>query len=356
MSVRRIIFDCERMKYPDTGLYHYCLQLGRHLEKNIRLQEEELHFYTPPGEQDWTFHPQRHLLQHPLHKWRMPSLGGFHLWHAAWQHTRYMPQRNRRIRVLLTLHDLNFLYDDRKPAAKKQRYLERVQQLIRRADALVCISEFTRNDVLRHCDTGGKPCHVIYNGSNRLEEPRLQRASYRPQRPFLFSIGVVHRKKNYHVLLPLLQQQNLELLIAGHFEDPSYVSLLKKQSEDMGVADRVRLLGRVSETEKSWYFNHCQAFAFPSVSEGFGLPVVEAMTCGKPLFLSDRTALPEIGGDVSFYFRDFGTDHMTRVFEEGMREYNRNGLRDRIRQRGRCFSWDIAARQYLDVYRSLLAP
>jgi glycosyltransferase involved in cell wall biosynthesis len=284
----------------------------------------------------------------------MPSLKGFDLWHATYQHTRYMPVRDRHIKVLLTLHDLNFLYDDQKPEEKKQRYLKRVQTLIDRADALVCISEYTRNDILRHCDTGGKPCPVIYNGSNRLEVPLLLRASYRPRRPFLFSIGVLHRKKNYHALLPLLQRQDLEWLIAGRFEDPGYVALLKKQSEEMGVADRLHLLGRVSEGEKAWYFNHCQAFAFPSVSEGFGLPVVEAMTCGKPLFLSNRTALPEIGGDVSFYFRDFGSDHMEQVFEEGMREYNRNGLRERIRQRGRHFSWDIAAREYLSVYRSLL--
>jgi glycosyltransferase involved in cell wall biosynthesis len=105
--------------------------------------------------------------------------------------------------------------------------------------------------------------------------------------------------------------------------------------------------------KKSWYFNNCNAFAFPSISEGFGLPVVEAMSCGKPLFLSTRTSLPEIGGDVSFYFNDFNPEHIQNVFASGMKKYNANGLREKIKQRGTNFCWHKAAAEYLQVYRSL---
>lgn len=353
MDKHRIIFDCERMKYPDTGLYHYCLNLGRHLEKNIRLHEEELLFYSPRSEHDWSFDRRQHLTQSPLHKWRMPALGQTAIWHATYQNTRYMPMRNRKVKVVLSIHDLNFLYDDRKTDKKKNRYLRHVQRLIDRADALVFISEYSKRDVLAHCDTGSKPMQVIHNGSNLLEKPALGTGSYMPNRPFLFSIGVIHRKKNFHVLLPLLKNNSMELLIAGRPDDRQYVEQLKRQSRELGVEDHVKLLGRVTEEEKSWYFNHCHAFAFPSVSEGFGLPVVEAMSCGKPLFLSDLTALPEIGGDVSFYFRNFQPDHMEQVFNQGMSAYRQNGLPERIRKRGRDFNWDKAARQYLDLYRSL---
>jgi glycosyltransferase involved in cell wall biosynthesis len=113
------------------------------------------------------------------------------------------------------------------------------------------------------------------------------------------------------------------------------------------------MMGPVSEGEKSWYFKHCNAFAFPSISEGFGLPVVEAMSCGKPLFLSDKTALPEIGGDVSFYFKDFNPDHNQHVYRSGMQKYKANGLSEEIRKRGKTFCWHKSAKAYLDVYRSL---
>jgi glycosyltransferase involved in cell wall biosynthesis len=341
------------MKYPDTGLYHYCLNLGRHLEKNINLQSEQLFFYTPVGGKDWSLGHHNHLSQNPFHKFRMPAYKDFDIWHTTYQNSNYMPLSNKKLRVVLSIHDLNFLYDEKKSGEKKQKYLRHVQLLINRADAIVCISEYSKKDVLAHCNIGNKPLYVIHNGTNLLQSPALTATSYKPKKPFIFSIGVIHRKKNFHVLLPLLKSNTMELLIAGKKEDDHYFSLINKQSKELGVEENLHFLGRVSENEKSWYYNNCRAFSLPSVSEGFGLPVAEAMSCGKPLFLSNKTALPEIGGDVSFYFKDFNPEHMTEVFESGMKYYNSNGLNERIRERGRNFNWDKAANQYIDIYRSL---
>ena len=351
--MKKIILDCERMKFPDTGLYHYCMNLGIYLEKNIHLQQEQLFFYTPPGKQNWSFTNTNHLTQNPLQKFILPSVKSFDIWHSTYQNTHYMPMLSKKIKVVLSIHDLNFMYDERKTAAKKQKYLRYLQGLINRADAIICISEFSKKDVLQHCEVKNKPLYVIHNGTNLLVSPELTPQSYKPRKPFLFSIGVINRKKNFHVLLPLLKKNTMELLIAGKYDDPDYLSFIKKESKEMGVSDNVHLLGTVSEHEKSWYFNNCRAFAFPSVSEGFGLPVVEAMSCGKPLFLSDKTALPEIGGDVSFYFNDFNSDNMQQVFNTGMEQYDANGFQEKIKARGLGFNWHKSAKQYLEVYRSL---
>lgn len=351
--MKTIVFDCERMKYNNTGLYHYCLNLGKYLEKNIDSQTEKLLFYTPEGEQQWSLSRRNHITQSPLHKFLLPSLKSYDIWHATYQNTQYMPMLNKKIKVVLSVHDLNFLYDEKKTTLKKQKHLSDVQKLIDRADVIVCISEFSRKDVLKHCDLRDKPLIVIHNGTNMLDHPALTKISYKPSKPFLFSIGVMHRKKNFHVLLPLLKNNRMELVIAGKQDDSDYLSYLHGQSRKFGVAENVKLLGPVSEKEKSWYFNNCSAFALPSISEGFGLPVAEAMSCGKPLFLSNRSVLPEIGGDVSFYFDDFQPDHMTTIFQNGMREYNRNGLREKIMKRSSTFNWDKSAHEYLKVYRSL---
>lgn len=351
--MRQIIFDCERMKYPDTGLYHYCLNLGLHLQNAISEQDEQLTYYLP-GSFDKIFGPRyNNIMQHSLHKFRMPSLQPYDIWHATFQNTDYLPMLNKKIRVVLSIHDLNFLYNEKKSPAKKEQYLKHLQKLIDRADALICISDFSKKDVLQHCDIGNKPLHVIYNGTNLLNQPLLSGKSYKPVKPFLFSIGVINRKKNFHVLLPLLQNNTMELVIAGKHDDESYVSFIKDRSEALGVSGNVRLLGPVTENEKAWYFNNCRAFALPSISEGFGLPVTEAMSYGKPLFLSDKTALPEVGGDVSFYFRNFQPDHVQTVFDNGMKKYNANGLRERIKARGANFCWQKAAHEYVKVYRSL---
>jgi glycosyltransferase involved in cell wall biosynthesis len=351
--MKRIIFDCERMKYPYTGLYHYCLNLGKYIEKNIEIGKEEISFYSPIRQQNWSYHRNNHLTQDPLHKFLMPPFRGFDIWHSTYQNTHYMPMLNKRINVVLSIHDLNFLYDEKKSAQKKKKYLRYTQKLIDRANSIVFISEFSKSDVLKHCNTGDKPLHVIHNGTNMLDEPRLERDSYRPRKPFLFSIGVLNRKKNYHVLLPLLKESNLELIIAGKNDDDNYRNFLGKRSRELGVEDNLHLLGSITEPEKAWYYNYCNAFAFPSISEGFGLPVVEAMSCGKPLFLSAQTALPEIGGDVSFYFRHFHPDHIQQVYHSGMDIYHSNGLKEKIKERSARFCWHKAARQYLDVYRSL---
>lgn len=352
--MKQVVFDCERMKYVNTGLYHYCMSLGKSIEKKSReTNNEEITFFSPPAVQHSIGFDQAHINQHSLQKFFMPSLRGYDIWHATYQSSHYLPERNRKIKVVLTIHDLNFLHEE-KTEAKRAKHLKHLQKNIDRSDAVVCISDFCRKDVLTHTDTGNKPVHVIYNGTNHLAEPALTEQSYKPVGKFLFSLGSVCRKKNFHVLLPLLKQyRDMELLIAGRHDDSDYLQYLRSFARKLKVQENLRLLGNINEHEKSWYYRNCFAFALPSIAEGFGLPVAEAMSVGKPVFLSDKTALPEIGSNLAFYFRDFSESHMQQVFNRGMREYEENKMRQAILQHSENFCWDKAAAEYLDVYRSL---
>lgn len=352
--MERIVFDCERMKYANTGLFSYCHQLGSHLQQTIYGRMDQLAFFTPPRARGIFGNLSRYITQHSIQKFFLPSLKGFNVWHATYQSSQYLPFLNKKIKVVLTIHDLNFLYDNSKSCQKKQKYLRQLQRNIDRSSAVVCVSEFGKSDVLEHCDTGNKPVYVIHNGTNSLEEPTLLGNSYKPKSRFLFSIGVVNRKKNFHVLLPLLQHNSdMELLIAGRRDDEDYIHFINNKAQELGVAEKVHVLGAISEGEKSWYFQNCYAFTFPSLAEGFGLPVAEAMSVGKPLFLSDKTALPEIGRDVAFYFEDFNELRMQTVFAKGMQQYLNSGMEERIRKRSNEFCWHKAAQQYAEVYGSI---
>ena len=87
------------------------------------------------------------------------------------------------------------------------------------------------------------------------------------------------------------------------------------------------------------------------MSEGFGLPVIEAMLMGKPVFLSKLTCLPEIGGPEAFYWDNFEANNMREVFENGMTVYESDpGKAERIQQHAAQFSWEKAAKAYLDLY------
>ncbi|MBS1742939.1 MAG: glycosyltransferase family 4 protein [Bacteroidetes bacterium] len=353
--MNKIVLDCERMKYADTGIYHYCLNLGNHLAGELDTRKEKLVFYAPESAQEALGRSNTFITQHSLHKFLMPTLGSYDLWHSTYQMTSYLPERNRRIKVLLTIHDLNFIYDDKKTEVKKSKHLKHLQANVDRSDAIICISEFCKKDLLKYCDTGNRPIYIIHNGTNLLNNPGLSSHSYKPSNRFLFSIGVITRKKNFHSLLPLLQQDDdMELLIAGREDDTEYLNYLMDTARDLGVDHKLRILGSISENEKAWYFENCYAFTSPSTAEGFCMPVAEAMSVGKPLFLSNKTALPEIGGNVAFYFSDFKPSQMQQTFTNGMTLYKETNMKDAIKKRGADFCWEKAAREYLDVYRSLL--
>ena len=206
---------------------------------------------------------------------------------------------------------------------------------------------------MKNCDIGDKPVYVIHNGTHKVHLPQLNGKSYKPSRPFIFGIGYVNTKKNYHVLLPLLKNEDIELVIAGRLDEPDYIDRMKRQAIQMGVSDRLHILGTVSEGEKGWYLQNCLAFVHPSLAEGFGAPVVEVMQFGKPLFLSSLTSLPEIGGDAAFYFSSFKEDHMQEIFYKGMEQYQKNGMAEQIKKRGMQFDWKEKAKEYLKVYQSL---
>lgn len=353
---KKIFLDCDLMKYPNSGLYHYCLNLGMEIQSLLKAQNAgEIFFYLPPEKVN-LFGPEARYVAERKSFWNFfrSPLQACDIWHAPFQSGRIVPDKKKfpGIKVVLTIHDLNPLHEG-KSLDEQQQSLAHTQSLIDKTDAIVCISQFCKDDVLKNCDVGDKPIYVIYNGTHKVHAPQLNDTSYKPKRPFLFGMGYVNTKKNYHVLLALLKNESIELVIGGRLDEPDYIEKMKQQAIKMGVFDRVHILGPVSEGEKGWYFQHCLAFVHPSLAEGFGAPVVEAMHFGKPIFLSSLTSLPEIGGDAAFYFPSFDPDKMQEVFFRGMIKYEKEMMIEQIKKRGMEFDWKEKAKQYLTVYQSL---
>jgi len=237
-SMSRIILDCDLMRFRDSGLYHYCLNLGSYVNKIlIREGQEPVRFYVPPQEATAFGSRQHVIVEDTTHRFFKPFLWNCKLWHAPFQSGRIVP-RNPSIKVLLTIHDLNPLHEG-KPVKEQKESLSRTQALIDRSNAIVCISEFTKSDVLKNCEVGNKPVYVVHNGTHAVGEPVLNSSSYRPQLPFLFGMGYVNRKKNFDVLIPLLVNTDLELVIAGRLDEPDYITQMKQHAERLGVAARL---------------------------------------------------------------------------------------------------------------------
>lgn len=350
-----ILFDAERMKYPHTGLYHFCLQLGNAIKESIG-DPTRLHYYVPSSLKGFFGARVQYEIQQSYHKWFPISSENIDVWHATHQSTDYFPFR-RKVPVVLTIHDLNFMLDEEKSDQKKEKYLTDIQRKIEASSHIVTISEFVKAELERFISIKDKPVSIIYNGCNihpvsdkdQMTMPSLL------EEDFLFTIGTITVKKNFHVLPALLVNNNMKLVIAGVVQQKKYLQRIIDEAEQLGVKDRILFTGGITEKEKVWYYRHCKAFVFPSIAEGFGLPVVEAMFHGKPVFLSTHTSLPEIGGEHAFYFSDFHPESMRNVLQQGLQHFSVEQA-ELLKKQAEKFQWSTAATQYLSIYNSLCKP
>ena len=343
----KIIVDVERMKHPFTGLYFYCKNLAINLQK-YHSDKFDFYFFTYPKVKFPGF--LKKINRSQLDKFYLYK-PGYHLWHSTWQDTKYVPTNH--IKFVYTIHDLNFLYTD-KPQKKKEKLLAAVQEKINRADAITVISEFVKKDIEKNLDLKGKEIHVIYNGVEVNEYPHFDKPPYRPSSKFIFTVGTVLYKKHFHILPRLLQGNDFELVIGGIHPDKSYIGKIWSEAEKYGVSERVHLTGALSDEEKYWYMKNCEVFVFPSISEGFGLPPIEAMRLGKPVILSTYTSLPEIGGDKAYYFENFDAEHMQQVLYKALDDYYTHNRKEDIIKWSKKFTWQESTKQYIAVYQKTL--
>ena len=361
-----LFIDAERLRDINSGLGQVCLQFGQEL---VRQRPEEsdgeswtITFLVPKG-QTGVFGP---TVQYVEASWmrKLWIPGQYDVWHCIHQDSSYLPTRfqRRRTKLVLTIHDLNFLERPDYSTAKKKGKLAQLQRKINLATTLATISQYTASIVREHLRISPTTSlQVIYQGGalNPADAP-AQLPPDSPihaaiQSPYFLFLGVIHPKKNVHTLLPLLEAfPDYQLVLAGP-NGHTYAQHIRDQADKLGVADRLLMPGPVDEPSKLWLYAHCDAFLFPSLSEGFGLPVVEAMSFGKPVFLSNLTSLPEVGGKEAYYFDSFEPERMAQTLHDGLVDFEQNPLREqRLRRRAAEYSWSNLAKGYWSLYRRLL--
>jgi glycosyltransferase involved in cell wall biosynthesis len=345
-----VLLEMEKLKNPFSGLGQFCLHLGTELVSHL---PSDIHptFYVPEKSKGLFGHKVNYVSQSPLHKHFRLNSSEYDIWHCLHQDSSYLPSSSKT-KLILTIHDLNFL--EKYTGLKRKQKLSALQRKVDRASVLTTISHYTADIVRQNLHLDAKPLRVIHNGNSLKIVKDASRPDYAPHGEFIFSIGIISAKKNFHSLVPLLQKnQDINLIIAGNRNTP-YAEQLIRQYRNEGLASRLFLPGIVNDRDKYWLYKNCLAFVFPSLTEGFGLPVVEAMSLGKPVFSSNLTSLPEIGGTHAYYWRDFDPEHMLRVFAEGLANYSANAVKaSQITDWAKRFSWTSAANAYLELYRSL---
>ena len=263
-------------------------------------------------------------------------------------------------RTLLTVHDLSFLHYPDHFVPKLVRYLSGVvPRAVARADLVLADSEATRTDLIEMVGVDPKKVEVLYSGVAARFRPepepgereRLQeRYGLDPARPYVLAVGTVQPRKNYVRLIrafAALQSDEHQLVVAGG-RGWLYQEVL---TEAETIGDRVRVLGFVDDADLPALFRGASLFAFPSLYEGFGLPVLEAMACGVPVVTSDVSSLPEVAGDAALLVDPADQSALTEGLRRGLEDDGlRRGMISRGVEQAARFTWERAARQLLTAF------
>ncbi|MBR2395591.1 MAG: glycosyltransferase family 4 protein [Bacteroidaceae bacterium] len=350
--MKKVLIDLTILKHINCGLGQIAYNYARFYGENAGNLEFEVHFLLPRQYvgafgNDVHYHASSWL--YDLSDRFIPK---FDVWHSIHQLCRHMPSR-KSTPFLLTIHDINFIYEKSGKSLERQtgKFLKR----LKRADRIVYISDFTRNDILNHFPTD-TPQEIIYNGVE-FGDPQQER---RPVLPFdenskyLFTIGQIRQKKNFHVLLDAMKLlPQYKLVIAGE-KGSAYADMIEERIKAEGI-DNVFLIGTVHNSEKIWLYNHCEAFVFPSMFEGFGLPVIEAMSFGKPVVSSDMTSLKEICSGHAFILENFEADHIAGKITQAIDTYSKDpALVAQNTEYARSFTYRRHMDEYLRIYREML--
>jgi len=349
---RRIGLSFGHLRTFNDGIGELSLQLGHGLaQRAAQLRAEhgiDLHYHLPLGLHGHFGQQVQYLPSSDLQRLVHVGHGSFDVWHSLHQFNPFKAPLGAR-RIVQTILDLNFMHVGN--ARKQRKYLRRMRGLARRSAALITISHFVGGDLRQHLGTV-TPVHVIALAARDLSGSRQQAVDTLPGPRFLLHVSRMAPTKNVMALLDLAEAwPEMGLVLAGARSPYSLEVAGQVASRHLS---NVRVLHDITDQQKAWLLAHCEAFVFPSLTEGFGLPPLEAMHFGKPVFLSRLTSLPEVGGQAASYFDSFEPGAMRRTIEEGIERHRRHALADAVAAHARTFSWMRCTDQHVALYLNLL--
>lgn len=267
---------------------------------------------------------------------------------------------------IITIHDLYFMEHPEVMGEDGARYYGGITASAARADAIIAVSAFTRRDILRLLPAvPADKIHVVLEAADEVKDdnaasPSIQRSGqdHKPHPlPYVLFVGTFEPRKNLRTLLQALPFTPPDLRVvmvgasgwgAGGGDEPA------KLAQDLGVTQRVQLAGRVTDAELDELYRGARALVFPSLSEGFGLPALEAMSRGIPVICSNTGSLPEIVSDAALLHDPTDArqlaQHLTHLWTDDVLHAN---YRLRGLARAQQFSWQKAAQETAKIYEEL---
>lgn len=285
-----------------------------------------------------------------VRRWCLGSARG-KIWHS----TYFTSPGERGVPLVVSVYDMIFeRFPDLFKGPATRHFNEMKRRCILSADAVLCISETTRRDVMEFYGLKPELAHVAplaHSPVFRVREKRSP-ADLPPPEPYFLYVGSRAHYKQFDLLLTAFsrhRRKEMALLVVGPPWTPGEVERL----ENLKLRQRVHLLGQVDDDRLCRLYHEAEAFVYPSLYEGFGIPLLEAMACGCPVIASRIPSTVEIAGDCPLFVAPGEADDLIQALERVLDEGRHS---DRVKAglaRVRRYTWDKTAQGILDVYRSL---
>jgi glycosyltransferase involved in cell wall biosynthesis len=254
--------------------------------------------------------------------------------------------------AVATFHDLFVMTSEYSTPDFRARFTGQARDAASRATAVIAVSEFTRQQVIAHLGVAPDRVHVVHHGVHVIGD--LGGPEKARERTIL-SVGAIQKRKNITRLVEAFETVGADwrLVLAGSAGYGSEEILARIAKSP--ASGRISVLGYVTAEELAGWYARCSIFAFPSLDEGFGMPVLEAMAAGAPVLTSNRSALPEVAGDAALLVDPENGEALEIALRDlTQSEDLRHDLTRRGRLRAQLFTWEKAVRATWDVYRQVL--
>ncbi|MBI5878797.1 MAG: glycosyltransferase family 4 protein [Chloroflexi bacterium] len=271
--------------------------------------------------------------------------------------------------VVLTIYDMSFMRMPERFPAFQRAYLRLMTRWsARHAARIIVISQSTRNDVVHYCGVPAERVRVVYCAADAAFRPAARAAveEFRTRNGlpahFILYLGTLEPRKNVPALVRAYAQMRRrngagdapKLVIAGA-KGWGYDDVFAA-AEQSGVRDDVIFAGFVPQDELPLWYNAADVFVYPSLYEGFGLPVLEAMACGTPAITSSVSSLPEVAGDAALTIAPDDSAALSDAMASALHDSGlRAGMRERGLRQASRFDWRTAALETARIYDEALA-
>lgn len=271
--------------------------------------------------------------------------------------------RRARVKTVVTIHDLGSEFLPEHHQFPQKLYLNwSTKFAVKHADALIAVSESTKIDLVKKLSCDPKKIEVIYEGIDKgffyprpLEEQNKARSHFGLTKPYLLFVGTVQPRKNLEFLIEAFaetKQDKLDLLIAGK---PGWLyEEIYNAPKRLGVEGKVKFLGYVDLQLLPSLYSGATALVFPSLYEGFGLPLLEALACGCPVIAANSSSIPEVVGEAGLLFKPNDKKDLVKKIKLLIKD---NKLSSALVKKGQVqlkkFDWEVTARQTIKLFEKV---